>query len=444
MANLWSCDRYARKIYQHSGGTATIRTSFASPGTYPNGITFGRGDLWSCDYNTATIYRHSGRTSTIRASFSSPGDQPSGLAWDNANNLWSCDQDSDTIYQHSGGTATITTSFSSPAEAPTGLTWDGTNLWSCDAWGADTHIYKHSGGTATITDSFASEDEDPWGLAWDESNNLWSIDLTSDTIYQHSGGTATITTSFSTPSEIPTGLEWDKVTDGAVAISSTAAVMAAATRKKNASSAISSIPSISIAGNYIASSGVDITAIASLMLNDIRARLVEVAISSRATLVAMAGPFIFARCSIGATSELIPIGRLIAKGSAAIAIVSSLIANDIALVPGAISIDAVSSVAAIPSKWKHAAVTITAVSSAEMSAIAYIIQSMGYTGTLTAGDVLVIDCDEQTVELNGANVTRYFTGEFPLLGVGANSLVWEDGGETPDLDFETKHKPRYL
>jgi len=84
-----------------------------------------------------------------------------------------------------------------------------------------------------------------------------------------------------------------------------------------------------------------------------------------------------------------------------------------------------------------------------MSAIAYITESMGYTGTLEPGDVLVIDCDEQTVIRTPAgeppsNATRYFTGTFPLLGVGANSLVWKDGGETPDLEFEIKHKPRYL
>ena len=89
-------------------------------------------------------------------------------------------------------------------------------------------------------------------------------------------------------------------------------------------------------------------------------------------------------------------------------------------------------------------VTITAVSSVEASALIYIASTMGYTGALTEGDVLVIDCDEQTVELNGSNATQYFTGTFPSLGVGSNLLDWEDGGETPDLTFETKHKPRYL
>jgi len=69
---------------------------------------------------------------------------------------------------------------------------------------------------------------------------------------------------------------------------------------------------------------------------------------------------------------------------------------------------------------------------------------MGYTGTLEAGDVLVIDVDEQTVELNGANATQYLTGEFPVLESGNNVLVWEDGGEVPDLEFKMTHNPRYL
>jgi len=101
-------------------------------------------------------------------------------------------------------------------------------------------------------------------------------------------------------------------------------------------------------------------------------------------------------------------------------------------------------VAADGIRAKYGAVTITAVSSAEIAALAYVTQSMGYTGTLIAGDVLVIDVDEQTVKLNGVNATRYFTGKFPQLYAGTNELQWKDDDGTRDADFETSHKPRYL
>jgi len=149
-------------------------------------------------------------------------------------------------------------------------------------------------------------------------------------------------------------------------------------------------------------------------------------------------------CSIGAVSSLSATGNRTAQGSVPIAIVSSVDANGSSILVGSIDIDVVSSVVANGDRHRMGVVTITAVSSAEIAAIAYVAQIMGYTGTLTAGDVLVIDTDEQTVELNGANATRYFTGEFPQLYAGTNELLWKDGGETPDVDFETAHKPRYL
>ena len=85
----------------------------------------GYDELWSCDYGADKIYQHTGGTSTITTSFAGPGGAPSGLTWDGTN-LWSCGYDVDTnkIYQHTGGTSTITTSFSSPGGLPSGLTWE--------------------------------------------------------------------------------------------------------------------------------------------------------------------------------------------------------------------------------------------------------------------------------------------------------------------------------
>jgi len=63
---------------------------------------------------------------------------------------------------------------------------------------------------------------------------------------------------------------------------------------------------------------------------------------------------------------------------------------------------------------------------------------------LAAGDKLVIDVDAMTVKLNGSSTRPLMTGTFPQLYVGTNELRWKDGGEVPDLNFETVHEPRFL
>lgn len=80
----------------------------------------------------------------------------------------------------------------------------------------------------------------------------------------------------------------------------------------------------------------------------------------------------------------------------------------------------------------------------EAVALAYITQSLGYTGTLTAGDVLEIDTDNMTVKLNGVNARANMTGTFPKLYSGTNELRWKDDDATRDLDLEVDHEPRYL
>jgi len=89
-------------------------------------------------------------------------------------------------------------------------------------------------------------------------------------------------------------------------------------------------------------------------------------------------------------------------------------------------------------------VTITSNSAITAAALAYITQSLGYTGTLAAGDVLVIDVDEQTVELNGVNVVKYFTGVFPLLYTESNELRWKDDDGSRDVELAVTHKPRWV
>jgi len=79
--------------------SSTIKTSFASPGAYPSGLTFNGVDLISCDSSTGRIYVHDGISSTIKSSFASPGAYPFGLTFDGTD-LISCDSNSDRIYVH--------------------------------------------------------------------------------------------------------------------------------------------------------------------------------------------------------------------------------------------------------------------------------------------------------------------------------------------------------
>jgi phage-related protein len=49
--------------------------------------------------------------------------------------------------------------------------------------------------------------------------------------------------------------------------------------------------------------------------------------------------------------------------------------------------------------------------------------NLAYTGTVDAGDTLVIDCEDQTVYIGTTNVIENFTGDFPSFQVGANIVV---------------------
>ena len=49
-----------------------------------------------------------------------------------------------------------------------------------------------------------------------------------------------------------------------------------------------------------------------------------------------------------------------------------------------------------------------------------------YTGTLAAGKTLVIDCNDLTVENDGTNDMAHFTGDFPRIFPGANTITYTD------------------
>lgn len=49
--------------------------------------------------------------------------------------------------------------------------------------------------------------------------------------------------------------------------------------------------------------------------------------------------------------------------------------------------------------------------------------NLAYTGTVDAGDTLVIDCEDQTVYIGSTNVIENFAGDFPSFQVGNNIVV---------------------
>lgn len=53
--------------------------------------------------------------------------------------------------------------------------------------------------------------------------------------------------------------------------------------------------------------------------------------------------------------------------------------------------------------------------------------TLTYTGTLGAGETLEIDGTDKTVELDGSNTLKNFTGhDFPVVYPGTNNIGYED------------------
>ena len=108
-----------------------------------------------------------------------------------------------------------------------------------------------------------------------------------------------------------------------------------------------------------------------------------------------------------------------------------------------IAISAAMSLAATPVVIRGGVATITATTELELVGLAYWTSLLGYTGSLTPGDRLVIDTDAMTVKLNGSDARANFTGSFPKLWPGSNELRWTSTGDTPNVSAEIDHEPRW-
>ncbi len=83
MTNVISADRSANKHYLHTGFSASISSSYTSPGAVPRGITWDGTNVISADGGSADKhYLHTGFSATVSSSYASPGVSPSGITWD--------------------------------------------------------------------------------------------------------------------------------------------------------------------------------------------------------------------------------------------------------------------------------------------------------------------------------------------------------------------------
>jgi len=89
-------------------------------------------------------------------------------------------------------------------------------------------------------------------------------------------------------------------------------------------------------------------------------------------------------------------------------------------------------------------VEITSAAEMPSDAVLYLVKTLGYSGTLTAGDVLVIDCDKRTMKLNGVDDRANHTGVFLTLFSGTHGIKWDDDEGSRTIGLEVTHSPRYL
>ena len=271
---------------------------------------------------------------------------------------------------------------------------------------------------------------------------------------------------------------------GECSIQATASLVALAARIRFAEASISTEAALTAAAKLIASGKIDIDAVASMALDGdaimsaiasiqtvpsltadpARVKLGEASIESAVSIIAdplrtrlgnvlidmspsmtVDGDLIAsAIAAIEASATLTADANVFKVGAVAIVIVSSLIAAGNLTANGNASIEAVASLIASGITIKTGEVEITARSSLTAAALIYIAQILGYTGTLTAGDVLEIDVDKMTVKLNGTNARENFTGTFVQIQPGDNVVVWTDSDGSRNVDLEVKHDPRYL
>ena len=166
---------------------------------------------WS-EYSTAfsfgTLPPPAFSTASVRSSFVSPGSLPTGLAWDGTN-LWMIDNLKNVYKMDTSGT--VLSSFTAPRFPDLDLSWDGTGLWIGGGQGYGSGRNMKVDALGNRVDSL---DVSHWALSgfeWD-GKFFWISDYNSSLIYKHArNGTPLLNFGVDVSTARPNSISYDGV-----------------------------------------------------------------------------------------------------------------------------------------------------------------------------------------------------------------------------------------
>ncbi|MBN2382950.1 hypothetical protein JXQ70_08720 [bacterium] len=140
--SFWVATPASQRIRELDFLTGREVYSFSSPGSNPQGLTFGDEErtIYNVDANSLLIYSMKTTTGEITGHIPSPSQAPRGLTW-TGTSLYVAGFTENTIYAVDPMNGHIQDEIQGPHLAPLGLTWDGQALWVID-W--DLHIYRRT------------------------------------------------------------------------------------------------------------------------------------------------------------------------------------------------------------------------------------------------------------------------------------------------------------
>ena len=147
---------------------------------------------------------------------------------------------------------------------------------------------------------------------------------------------------------------------------------------------------------------------------------------------------------IASSVEIAAQSEMIYQAITSIASASSLSAEAYYLILAASALAAACQLGIVGVNVLGGVVEITSAAEMPSDAVLYLVKTLGYSGTLTAGDVLVIDCDKRTMKLNGVDSRANHTGVFLTLFSGTHGIKWDDDEGSRTIGLEVTHSPRYL
>jgi hypothetical protein len=223
---LPNVNAYHLQVSLNSGFTTTvfddttIVENYRQVGTLQNGKTFywrvrakdanGWGNF-SDTWRFTTKRAPSVSTTSIRSSFVSPGSRPNGLVWD-GQNLWMIDN-LKTLYKlDTSGNVLFSKNFPELSSDLSDLTWDGTGIWigECIYVNSElSHLKVDTLGNKLDTFSLSYWWHD--GIEWD-GKYFWLGDYNSSVIYKHKAdGTGLLNFNTNGLFGHPTGISYDGV-----------------------------------------------------------------------------------------------------------------------------------------------------------------------------------------------------------------------------------------